>query len=444
LFVVLGVGLVARLAWGLSRPADEASLRQLPDQSEYLSLARSLLAGTGLRFYDERFGQSVFAYRMPGYPAFLAACGGDAVVARVVQAVVDTSTALAAALLATMLSPARSAGPAAVLAAALVAANPFLIFFSGLLLSETLFAALLAWGMVLLLAGARGGRASGEPADADSVEPAASSPPAYRPRTGTFLWLAGGLTIAASAWVRPSAPPLTVLLGVLASFAARPADRAVPPFRPLWPLPVATTMLVLAAAVLAPWAYRNSLVLPAGEAGQPAWVWTTTNGGVTAYDGFNPDASGASDQSVLKSLPQLRTMNEVERSDYLAARAARFVRENPWRAGELALVKAARTWSPVPLSDEYGSWMHRLVGLAYSVPLDALVLLGLWRSRMRLAGKAFLLAPAAYFTVVHMASVGSLRYRVPVEPPLAVLAAAGACTLAARSPVWRRAGSTVS
>jgi hypothetical protein len=38
----------------------------------------------------------------------------------------------------------------------------------------------------------------------------------------------------------------------------------------------------------------------------------------------------------------------------------------------------------------------------------------------------FLLLPALYFTAVHALSVGSLRYRVPAEPPLAVLAAAGA------------------
>jgi hypothetical protein len=240
--------------------------------------------------------------------------------------------------------------------------------------------------------------------------------------------------------VRPSAPPLTVILGVLAGFAARPTDRGVPAFRPRWPLPVATTMLVLSASVLAPWAYRNSLVLETRTLDGNSWVWTTTNGGVTAYDGFNPDATGASDQSVLKSLPQLVTMNEVERSDYLAARAARFVRENPRRAAELAVLKAGRTWSPVPLSAEYGSPLYLVVGLIYSVPLDLLAIVGLAYGTLRRSAKAFLLAPAVYFTLVHMASVGSLRYRVPVEPPLAVLAAVGVGALRMPALNWRRAG----
>ena len=34
-----------------------------------------------------------------------------------------------------------------------MAVNPFLIYFSGLILSETLFTAMMVWGMVLLLYG---------------------------------------------------------------------------------------------------------------------------------------------------------------------------------------------------------------------------------------------------------------------------------------------------
>jgi hypothetical protein len=41
--------------------------------------------------------------------------------------------------------------------------------------------------------------------------------------------------------------------------------------------------------------------------------------------------------------------------------------------------------------------------------------------------------PAVYFTLVHAVSVGSLRYRVPVEPQLAILAAAGAAVVFGRS-----------
>jgi hypothetical protein len=97
---ILAVGLLVRLGWGLSRPADDAAIDLLPDQRGYLELARNLLGGAGLHYVDERFGQRVYAARTPGYPAFVALCGGSVRGVRVVQAFIDTSTALAAYLLA--------------------------------------------------------------------------------------------------------------------------------------------------------------------------------------------------------------------------------------------------------------------------------------------------------------------------------------------------------
>lgn len=421
---VLLLALAGRIAYVFGLPADEASLRALPDQAEYLTLAHNLLDGNGLFFYDDRFGSVAYAYRMPLYPAFVAACGANLTATRLVQAAVDTSTVWAAALLATALLKPDVRRRGAVWAAVVVAADPFLVFFCGLILSETLFAAMLVWGMLLLVVGGQGGRLT---PTADDGEPRP-----YRPDDGTALWLLGGMTVAASTLVRPSAAPLAIVLGVAASFATRPRDGR-PAFRPRWPLPVAATMLLLTAGVLFPWAHRNARVVG-------TWVWTTTNGGITAYDGLNPDADGSSNQTVLRALPQLKAMNEVERSTYLSSRAADFLRERPKRALELSVIKAGRTWSPVPLSAEYGSWIHRLVGLVYTLPLYGLTVAGLTYGSMTRAAKAFLLVPAVYFTLVHMASVGSLRYRVPVEPLLSVAAAAALAGVRRPATPWRRAG----
>ena len=135
-------------------------------------------------------------------------------------------------------------------------------------------------------------------------------------------------------------------------------------------------------------------------------------------------------------------MGETGRSEYLSDLAKQFIRHQPRRAAELAVVKAARTWSPVPLSQEYGGWKYRTVGLLYTVPLDVLVVLGLLRGATGGGGlprpaKVFLLLPAIYFTAVHMLSVGSLRYRIPAEPPMAVVAASVAALPAAS---FRRSG----
>jgi 4-amino-4-deoxy-L-arabinose transferase-like glycosyltransferase len=375
---------VVRAGWGLMQPAEIDP--GLPDQWEYLQLARNLLAGEGLHFVDLRFADTVYAFRMPGYPLFLAAVGGSVRAARLVQAGVDASTVFAVFLLARRWVDGRTS----LLAAAIVAVNPFLVYFSALLLTETLFTAMLAWAMVLLV---------------------------WR---RNYVW--GGLVLALSVLVRPSGIALPVVLGIASVFVNKSWGDTYEPERGRlrWPVPVAGTMVLLTVVVLLPWAWRNSQAL------NGRWVWTTTNEGITRYDGFNPDATGASDQRFVESMPWLGQMDEVERSEYLGEQANEFARAHPRRAAELAAIKVARTWSPVPLSDEYGHRRNQIVAGLYAVPLYLLTLLGLWKGGLPRSAKAFLLVPAVYFTLVHAASVGSLRYRIPVEGPMAVIAAAGA------------------
>jgi hypothetical protein len=409
LWIVLGVALALRLGWGLTRSSTDAAINALPDQREYLSIAQNILGGRGAEFFDRRFEQTVYAYRMPGYSWFVAVCGCDPRVVRVVQALLDTSTVLAVFLLAGRtkspssqpspavpgegaeaarasssqvgINPSCDASPAssapALLAAAIVAINPFLIYFSGLLLSETLFTAMLVWGMVLLLS----------------------------PTSRTIDWLSGIILLALSIYVRPSALLLPVILG----FASVPAATAR--------LNRAALAGVVILAALAPWGWRNAHQSVVGR-----WIWTTTNGGVTAYDGWNPTADGGSNQAFLRDMPELRDMGEIQRSDYLAGRARDFVMAHRLRAVQLGLHKLVRLWSPMPLSEQYSSLAYRAGGLLYCVPFDLLVLAGLIRGKLSPAAKVFLLLPAIYLTVVHMASVGSLRYLLPAIPPMAVVA----------------------
>jgi hypothetical protein len=171
------------------------------------------------------------------------------------------------------------------------------------------------------------------------------------------------------------------------------------------------------ALVLLPWGYRNEHVL-----GRP--IWFTTDGGITLYDGNHPGADGSSNQSFVANMPQLKSMNEVERNAKLTSLATDFIMANPADALSLAFRKLARTWSPMPLSTAFGTRRNVVVGLTYAVPFDLLVLLGLISKRVPRSAKVFLMMPAIYLTVVHMISVGSLRYRLPAEPPMAILAAA--------------------
>jgi hypothetical protein len=115
-----------------------------------------------------------------------------------------------------------------------------------------------------------------------------------------------------------------------------------------------------------------------------------------------------------------------------------WIAAHPWQAMKLAGVKIARTWSPMPLSTRYGGrWTYWAVGLAFSVGFDVLVLVGLWRTNLSGPIKRFLLLPAVYFTIAAALSVGSIRYRIPAEGPMAIVAASAVC---ARSTPRGRGG----
>jgi hypothetical protein len=378
LAVVLLMALAVRLGWGITRRSDAAAIEQLPDQREYLELGDNLLHGRGLVMHDPRFAGPVYAYRTPGYPFLVTLCGAKPVVVRCVQALLDTSVVLAIYLLASR----WISGGWSVLAAALVAINPYQIYFSGLILSETLFVAMLCWAMVLLTRRA---------------------------------WRLGALLLALSVLVRPGAllmPPLIAGMASVANYGDFWAYRSV--------RTIAITLLtgVLTLLVLTPWALRNHWILD-------HWIWTTTNGGITLYDGLNPTATGASDQRFVTHMPGAFGAGEVERDRVFHQQAMDWVRQNPLRVMQLTIVKILRTWSPFPLSSDFGRPLYQWIGGLWAVPFDMLVIFGLCCGRLPWPVKVFLLVPAIYLTAIHAVSVGSLRYRLPAEAPMALLAAAG-------------------
>jgi 4-amino-4-deoxy-L-arabinose transferase-like glycosyltransferase len=379
------VALAIRVGWSWVQPTDPESLRALPDQLEYFHLGQNLLDFHRLSFADVRFHQEVYAFRMPAYPLLIAACHANLRAVRLVQAGLDASCVLAVYLIARRwLDEKRS-----LFAAAIVAFNPFLIYLAGLILSETLFTAMLAWGMALLIA--------------------------WRPEARGHNWRrwAGRIMLVLSIFARPAALGLPLVLGIGEVFLNRREREA---YHSRWSLPVGATMVLLTLLALTPWALRNKIVV--GD-----WIFTTTNSGFTIYDGLNPDATGASDQTFILAMPQLRTMTETQRSHYLSQQAKAWALANPKHVAQLAVIKIARLWSPIPLSSEYRQMRYVLIGALYSIPLDLLVVMGLMYGSLPRGAKVMLMLPAIYFTAAHALTIGSLRYRIPVEVPMAIIAA---------------------
>ena len=109
--------------------------------------------------------------------------------------------------------------------------------------------------------------------------------------------------------------------------------------------------------------------------------------------------------------------------------AWQFVRENPGRTLVLAGKKLARYWSPVPNAPQFSAWWMKLAVALFYTPLMVLAVCGCWRFRRQIWLLALTAGPIVYFAAIHAVFVGSLRYRLPAEYPLAVLAAATAVAL---------------
>jgi len=402
---VLAVALVARLVWALSRPEQFT----FPDSGRYHGVARNIVSGRGMvlsRAYRYLIPsgddvETYYAHSDPGYSVFLAGLytvGLDSRRAvRVAQALLDTATVLLVMLLGWRLFG-RCAGVAA---GAVAALEPLLVFFSGMVLTETLFTLLLTGSLVALVA-SRGPGGDG----ADECEPEQRS--VARRMLAAAAWgaLAGVGSLVKSAFFMFL--PMVAAADVI--IARGPERRSR--------MKAQALALAVWAAVLAPWTVRNAVLL--GE-----FVPTTTRNGIALYGSLAPDATGGWDPCC-DSWPakDMAPLGEVGRDRVLRRRALESAARNPLRTVGLAFIKEARLWSPVPLARAYRKAAYWFVGIASFLLLIGAASAGaiLMRSEWRRWCPA--LAPAAYLTILMFVFAGSVRYRVPAHAALAVLAGA--------------------
>lgn len=397
---VLAVFLLAlsvRVGWVVVRYAGQERWSQVayPDEEAYLLAADSLAEGRGL--IDE------FGYRatyMPLYPGFLALfvnLPGSLFWARLIQAGIGAVAAPAAYLLAWQWIRLaadewqRQQGNKYIniiplLAGGAVALDPFLVFFSGLLLTETLFTTflLIAWVFVL-------------PMCKLTVR-----------LNGRQVFVAG-LFLLVAVYLRPSAIILALLVPAAVVICRRMSRDGV--------YAGAAIGLMIGCGLL-PWAARNRMVT--GH-----WVWLTTRGGISLYDGMRAGTDGGSDLAATKTMPAVAEMDEIEWNRYFKQRAWTLMREDPGRVAELAWLKFKRTWSLSPNVAQYSSGPIAALAGLWSGAILFTAVIGLWRYRRAVSCWFMLLLPVAVFTLLHMLFVGSVRYRVPVMPMVMVLAAAG-------------------
>jgi hypothetical protein len=355
-----------------------------PDTLRYLRVARHIAAGDG-----PMESEKVRAGTDPLYPAILAAgirlgVETDAGVirfGRLVNAVMGTASILLVARLGRRVATPR----AALVAGAIQAVDPILLFFTGLVLTESCYLTLLLASACLLAS--MGGRHGG---------PAAAG---------------AGLCLGLATLARSSSLALPLALVPAAwHFSGGPAARRAAR---------CALLLAVSMAVLAPVMIRHHRLF--GRA-----LPTRTGSGASLLEGLGPWADGGPGMERIVYPPVPAGSDEAGRDAIFRRVALDWAREHPGDVLRLAWAKFRRTWSISMNAPAYSSLLYDVVCWVSVAPVFLLAALGVGRWPGAAGARLLLLAPAVYFTLAHMVFIGSVRYRLPAMPFLFILAGAAA------------------
>jgi hypothetical protein len=94
--------------------------------------------------------------------------------------------------------------------------------------------------------------------------------------------------------------------------------------------------------------------------------------------------------------------------------------------------KLVRFWNVVPNHESFRQGAYQwAIAMSYG-PALTLAVLGAWLYRTRWRRLLPIYALMGYFTLVHMVTISSLRYRLPLEPFLLIIAAGALAFLSRR------------
>lgn len=369
------------------------------DANGYWDLGQKIAAGETYAIHEP----PRFVLRTPGFPLLLAGSmrlfGSSVFAARLVLAVVGAGCVWLTWCLGHRLHMRRTGFWAAVY----VAIHPLHVGNSVLILSETWFT---LWMLLSLIALVWLIEAESDHC-ADAVD---RTKPCWKRLA--FRATVCGMSIGAAVLVRPGFLPwlLVAVVSVSLWLKKQPWLRGL----------AAAGLISGCLLILLPWAARNASVT--GH-----WVWTSLWSGPSLYDGLNPDATGASEMSFFDrdQIMEKRGFTEFEMNQYYKAKAEAYAVSHPRRVIELALSKLMRFMAPVPGFLSSRGWAVSVVCAIFWCLLFGFSWIGFKSREWNAVALVAVTGPFLLFLMVHMVFVGSVRYRLPVEFPLSVLAAIG-------------------
>lgn len=314
------------------------------------------------------------------------------VLARLGQGAVSTATAWALGRATREWTGSELAGR---LALALAAVYPFFVYYSGTLLTESLYLACLVAGFLELGRAVRAPR--GDPRSAAKA----------------------GLWLGVAALARAEGAFIWAVLWALAALAAA---RRVWPWR-AWAVGVACWALPILG-----WCARNRAV--AGRFALDLHGGATLLHGTRYFELNEMDTAYA--EAALQREPwyaETNALPDAERDEALRAKAFEYMKEDPWRMFSQWRRKFVNFWRFYPRTDKIyadddrsrpAAGAKRWALTAVSLLFEPWLILGGWAGLLLLASKdprAFALPLFILGTLgIHLISVSQMRYRLPAMP----------------------------
>jgi len=178
---------------------------------------------------------------------------------------------------------------------------------------------------------------------------------------------------------------------------------------------------ILYALIMSPWWYHNLKKYD-------QFVRLTPSFGIVFYAGNNLlNMSGGGIYGIdydLKNVDGFHDIDSAIKKDRLLQDAAiKYIRQEPKRFFEMALVKFFRFWRLTPYTPLVKQNSLALITTISLLPIIFFAFVTLIIRREKFKYFTPILGFAVYLTMIHMITLASIRYRYPLEPLLIVIAA---------------------
>lgn len=354
-----------------------------PDERDYIQLSENLAKGRGYTLQ----GQPT-AFRAPGYPLFLAPWSFLEMWSVTLIRVLHVLLGAVIMVLAFMLTRRFFSTSAANVVVWIISFYPYYIFLTGTVLSEVWFMVLLLGCTFLLLL--------------------------YTEKKSQPLILVSGLLMGAAVLTRPSALALALAAVLWILTVKRKLS---------WD--VILLFILGLFVVVFPWTLRNKIVFNTFD--------ITLNTGRNLWLGNNEQTTinSGSDIPMPPDLQQvIEKSSEPVADDIYKQRALSFIKKHPVQTVELWAGKGLALWRPGPSPTTEGYTKQgtciRLASYLSYVPVFILAVCG-WFMADREKRKIMRLwiFYALAFTVLHAVFISKVRFRLPLDIFLMIMAAFG-------------------